>query len=411
MPSPIKEEHSEHSEIPTFPAQDSESKSKNNKSKKEAAGCHLLLHHDDTYYSILGLSTRGRCKCGKSKCTKCENIYCQYSDTGGKVESVWKKNIRESADEVLGKYSIVDGSVNSIISNGTPDYDGFYEGDLDKKYTALREVMEETFSPTANEPSVKHLIDIEVIVRKLYIDNEYHLILNDDGYHTYVIVLTIDDFQDTIQEKILDHIQMIEDGSHYKLLCERSVKPNKNYERPRWNSYSESVESVESVESEESDSYETDRTNQRRDERSNRTWSKSEQFRQSGQYNKYNRKAGSRNWRSRDTRTRNFRDTRNRNFRDTRDFRDTRNSKTYRNYGRDSSYIKTNKSRSYNDIKAKTSLMDCYGNSEIKFLGLFKLEDLFEASYDGNDILHGCLNPTFMESLQKNIHEYHDIIN
>lgn len=206
-------------------------KKKKKKKKKDSAGCHIIIKMDGEHYSVLGMTTRGRCKCNKNKCSECEHLMRSYTDTGGGFEEKYK-----CIPSVLGEYTIRDGKVHPTIATNSESYDpnNEYVGDIDMKYAALRETVEEMSSNGIGwmTPNSKSFIDIDLLVNKLYVENDYHLIINEDGYHTYVLIFSLDDFTEDIRERIEEQITLIDEDTQYVSIENKCYRINKNHPNP-----------------------------------------------------------------------------------------------------------------------------------------------------------------------------------
>lgn len=221
--------------IKVTPGKKTQKKRKN----KPCAGCHIIIEYQDRHYSVLLMSTRGRCACNLNRCNKkynrCKHVRRLYSDPGGKYEAKAikrKKNLW--LNDVLGDYTVnpndSTNNVHSTIASGSDNYDctKVYTGDIDYKYTALRELFEETSALRSNE--IHSLIRLDRIVDILYVKQDYIEIV-EDNYHSFVLVLKLEDFSPEVQNDIKTQIETLESigMEHYTELNSATLKSTSSF--------------------------------------------------------------------------------------------------------------------------------------------------------------------------------------
>jgi hypothetical protein len=170
-------------------------------SHKKSAGILPLIWHKGMLYCMLGLDKYRNC----------------LSDFGGKHDHqhVEHKNNQSFKNKILGDRQIHKGMIDlniladQMISSGgkignIKDMMGC--GDLNSKYTAFRELIEETTQRDNHTTSC--IFDVATIYHKLYVQKKYIYLGGDTDdqpydYDMYLIFLTTTDF-DLSVKKILD---------------------------------------------------------------------------------------------------------------------------------------------------------------------------------------------------------------
>lgn len=148
----------------------------------------------------------------------------KYSDFGGRFDALYTKHRRDSyKNNILQNKQIQNGFIdNDILSdhratlnssdNNKYIHPNYFEymsgtgsnyalgyGDVNTKYTALRELMEET-SYIDNNGDVGYIFNLDMIIKKLYKDHAYMYLGGNKqyDYDMYVVFLTIDDLSNEI---------------------------------------------------------------------------------------------------------------------------------------------------------------------------------------------------------------------
>jgi hypothetical protein len=192
---------------------------------KYAGGILPIVYHNGEMFSLMGIDSRLK----------------KYSDFGGGFDVVYTEHTTNTyKSTILQEHQIKNGHISNVIfkdhcASLTPDFVATQEhvekkyvhpnhvsrthpkcvlnshnkypvgyGDINTLYTALRELMEETAS-IDNTGNISYLFDLEMMIKKLYIDRSYIYLGGDTKYKydMYVVILTLNDLSDNLQKWFL----------------------------------------------------------------------------------------------------------------------------------------------------------------------------------------------------------------
>ncbi len=205
----------------------------NTMAKKYNAGVIPLLCHDGKFYSLFGIDKWKR----------------YISDFGGGHDKIYQFYHGRSVfkNHILGEKMINNGLIDDVILADHISFSHDFHlmdenkltqlkighGDINSKYTAFRELMEES-AIVANDNKVTHVFDIDAIYKRFYINHSYIYLGGnvDYGYDTYIIIVEMNDLHKDIHNEILEMIRIIKDGTvnYHNLMMNPTIKLNNNDE-------------------------------------------------------------------------------------------------------------------------------------------------------------------------------------
>lgn len=195
---------------------------------QNAAGICPIIYHAGELFCCFGI----------------EGYSSKMSDFGGGFDKVYTKHKREPyKNTILRNLQIKDGCIDPIILadhftsfndkelvsslimqqqleipfNSSSEYPMIGYGDPNTKYTAFRELMEET-GFLDNDGNVGYTFDLNIVFKKLYQDNAYVYLGGDKkyGYDMFLVILTSDELTHEIRKGFLDlYVEYVHDKESY----------------------------------------------------------------------------------------------------------------------------------------------------------------------------------------------------